>query len=283
MNPLARVVYRGIEKRVARYTTHFVSVGDDLRQQYLAAGVGAPERFSVIHSGMELERFITAGGMEEGRRAPIRAELGIPTEAVVYANISRMEPRKGHRYFLEAAARLVSGSAAEDTRAATGPLAGNASGAAASSGRAPWFVIVGDGPEETALRRQAEELGISERVVFTGYRGDVENMFALADVIVLTSLWEGLPRVLVQAAATGRPAISFACDGAGEVIENEVNGWVVPMRDVAAVTDRMARLLVAPELRRQMGEAGRAKVNNSWTVAAMVEQIDELYRRLLES
>ncbi|HKK49399.1 MAG TPA: glycosyltransferase family 4 protein [Alkalispirochaeta sp.] len=273
MNPLARVVYRSIEKRVARYTTHFVSVGDDLRQQYLTAGVGTPERFSVIHSGMELDRFIAAGGMGEARRAEIRAELGVPAEAVVYANISRMEPRKGHRYFLEAAAQVVG--------TPTGPQAGSASATEVSDGRDPWFVIVGDGPEESALRRQAQELGIGHRVVFTGYRGDVENMFAMSDVVVLTSLWEGLPRVLVQAAATGRPAISFACDGAGEVIENDENGWVVPMRDVAAVANRMGQLRCEPELRRHMGEAGRAKVNTSWTVEAMVEQIDQLYQRLL--
>ncbi|MEX2445503.1 MAG: glycosyltransferase family 4 protein [Alkalispirochaeta sp.] len=285
MNPLARVVYRGIEKRVARYTTHFVSVGDDLRQQYLAAGVGTAERFSVIHSGMELERFTAAGRMDEARRTAIRAELGVPAEAVVYANISRMEPRKGHRFFLEAAAALVGGPAApgvEAEAAPTGPQAGSASGTEVSDGRDPWFVIVGDGPEEAALRRQAQELGISRRVVFTGYRGDVENMFAMGDVVVLTSLWEGLPRVLVQAAATGRPAISFACDGAGEVIEDDVNGWVVPMRDTDAVADRMRRLLREPELRRSFGEAGRAKVNDSWTVEAMVEQIDALYRRLLD-
>jgi glycosyltransferase involved in cell wall biosynthesis len=311
----ARIVYRSIEKRVAHYTTHFVSVGDDLRQQYLAAGVGSPERFSVIHSGMELERFMEAGraegaahsedsdgtrddhadGPSPGDRAAspgpgevspresVRAEIGIPADAVVFANISRMEPRKGHRFFLEAAAAMVSGLAGGTIGASINPRAEHTSAAAESDGRNPWFVIVGDGPEEQALRRQAQELGIAERVVFTGYRRDVERMFAMADVVVLTSLWEGLPRVLVQAAAAGRPAISFACDGAREVIEDDGNGWVVPMRDVAEVTDRMQRLVSDPELRRRMGEAGRAKVNDTWTVSAMVDQIDELYRRLLES
>lgn len=262
MNPLARFVYRSIERYVVRYTTHFVSVGDDLRQQYLSAGVGAPEHFSVIHSGMELERFIAAGEMDQSRRAEVRAELGIPADAVVYANISRMEPRKGHRYFLEAAAAM--------------------DGANDHGGGDPWFVIVGDGPEEEVLRRQARKSGIGDRVIFTGYRRDVENMFAMCDVVVLTSLWEGLPRVLVQAAAARRPAITFNCDGAREVIEDGVNGWVVPMRDVPAVTNRMLRLLDDPDLRHRLGDAGRIKVNDTWTVEAMVEQIDSLYRRLLE-
>ena len=257
MSKPARVLFRAVERYTARRTTHFVSVGEDLRTQYLAAGVGSPERFSIIHSGMELARFTDAAMLPAEERTAVRSELGIPTDAVVFANVSRMEPRKGHRFFLDAAARLT------------------------WRGETPWFVIVGDGPEEEALRAQARELGIAERVIFTGYRGDVERMFAMADVVVLTSLWEGLPRVLVQAAAVGRPAVSFACDGAREIIDDDTNGWVVPMRDVEAVGDRMQRLVDHPEERRRMGEAARAKVNASWTVESMVEQIDTLYRRLL--
>jgi len=262
MNPLARLVYRTIERRVARYTTHFVPVGDDLRAQYLAARVGDAARYTVIHSGMELQRFLDAGAIDAAGRAAIRAELGIPADAVVFANISRMEPRKGHRFFLDAAARVA---------------------AVPPEGGTPWFVIVGDGPEEAALRRQAHDLGIGERVVFAGYRRDVERMFAMSDVVVLTSLWEGLPRVLVQAAAAARPAISFACDGAREVIADDENGWVVPMKDVEAVADRMRRLLGNPGLRERMGRTGRDRVNDSWTVEAMVGEIDALYRRLIDA
>lgn len=284
MNPLARLVYRTIERRVARYTTHFVPVGDDLRVQYLAARVGDAARYTVIHSGMELTRFLAAAAIDAAGRAAIRAELGIPADAVVFANISRMEPRKGHRFFLDAAARVAprpAGGMAPRTDGAgafarqTPPPAGE--------GGPPWFVIVGDGPEEAALRAQARELGIDERVVFTGYRRDVERMFAMSDVVVLTSLWEGLPRVLVQAAAAARPAISFACDGAREVIVDDENGWVVPMKDVDAVADRMGRLLADPALRERMGQAGRALVNDSWTVEAMVGEIDALYSRLLDA
>jgi glycosyltransferase involved in cell wall biosynthesis len=273
MNPIARLVYRTIERRVARHTTHFVSVGDDLRTQYLAAGVGAASDYSVIHSGMELDRFIEAGRMDMEERAALRLQLGIPADAVVFANISRMEPRKGHRFFLEAAAGLITSNAPGTDSATT-------DGAAPMRGQA-WFVIVGDGPEEAALRAQAAELGIADRVVFTGYRRDVEKMFGMSDVIVLTSLWEGLPRVLVQAAAAGRPAVSFACDGAGEVITDGENGWVVPMRDTAAVRDRMEHLLADAPLRERLGAAARANVNDSWTVEAMVARIDDLYRRLL--
>ncbi len=255
MNPIARPIYRTIERRVARYTTHFVSVGADLRTQYLDAGVGTPDRFSVIHSGMDLTRFLAVSDSTRAERESIRRDLGVPPDAVVFANISRMEPRKGHRFFLEAAAQMTAGDS--------------------------WFVIVGDGPEEDALRRQAGVLGIEDRLVFTGYRGDVELMFSMSDAVVLTSLWEGLPRVLVQAAASSRAAISFACDGAHEIISDDKNGWIVPMKDVGAVADRMDRLAKDPDLRESMGRAGRAQVNESWTVESMVQSIESLYEQLI--
>ena len=258
MNALARGVYRTIERRVARYTTHFVSVGDDLRRQYLAAGVGEPQRYSVIHSGMDFARFSAAGLVDSTQRDSIRAELGIPRDACVFTNVSRMEPRKGHHFFLEAASRVMRGK-----------TEGN-----------PWFVIVGDGPEEQNLKDQARGLGIESRVIFTGYRRDVERMFAMTDVVVLSSLWEGLPRVLVQAAAARRPAVSFACDGAGEVIRDGSNGWVVPMRDVERLAVRMSDLLHDPLRARKMGEKGAELVNDSWSVDAMVDSLSTLYQDL---
>ena len=224
--------------------------------------MGDAERFSVIHSGMELSRFIQAGAMTEAERHTIRQELGIPQKAVLFTMVGRMEPRKGHRFFVTAAAEL-----AARKRSVEGP--------------SPVFAVVGDGPEQTGLKAQAESLGVADRFFFVGYRHDVERMFAMTDVAVLTSLWEGLPRVLVQAAATGRPAISFACDGAGEVIGDGENGWVVRMRDTVAVADAMERLLIDAPLRKTMGAAARQRVNESWTVESMVAAQDELYARLL--
>lgn len=266
MNPIARALYRTIERRVARYTTHFVTVGDDLRRQYIDAGVGTPDTFSVIHSGMELERFTAAGAMPASSRDQDRAEWGVEPHHVLVVNVSRMEPRKGHRFFLEAAAAL-SGELSKES-----PTAGGAK---------LRFMIVGDGPEEAALREQAARLGIADRVIFTGYRTDVERFFAMADVVALTSLWEGLPRVLVQAAATGKPAVTFACDGAAEVVADGETGFVVGMRDVAALTERLRSLVESAELRARMGVRAKSMVNESWTVEAMVTQIEALYEGLV--
>lgn len=257
MSPPARYLYRALERHAARWTSHFVSVGEDLRDQYLEAGVGRREQWSVIRSGMELDRFHAAADMSPGQRMAVREELGIPSTATVFTMVGRMEQRKGHRFFLEAAGMLM---ARRPERTAE-----------------PVFVIVGDGPEEHNLRAQAAASGIAGHTVFAGYRNDVERVISASDAVVLTSLWEGLPRVLVQAAATATPAISFACDGAHEIIADGENGWVVPMRDTAAVVERMGRLLADPELGRRMGKAGRVRVNQDWTVDAMIAETEALY------
>lgn len=262
MGRLSRTIYRWIERYVARFTTHFVSVGHDIMNKYLEARIGEPEEYTVIHSGMELSRFQEAGTLPPAQIVAVREELGIPPEATVVAKISRLEKRKGYPYFLRAAQRVCQSCSPQQSGV--------------------YFLIVGDGPEMEPMQALARELGIADQVIFTGYRTDVERMFAAADIVALTSLWEGLPRVLVQAAAVGRPIVTFNCDGAWEIVEEGTTGYIVGMRDEESFARRLERLVADPELRRNMGAAARAKVDESWSREAMARSIEELYRRLLE-
>ena len=261
MGRLSRTMYRWIERWVARFTTHFVSVGHDIMQKYLDAGVGRAEEYTVIHSGMELDRFQRAGSLSPEEIASLREELGIPVTATVVAKISRLEKRKGYPHFLRAAQQLCRSCSPQQSGV--------------------YFLIVGDGPELEPMKEYAEELGIAEQVIFTGYRADVERMFAVADIVALTSLWEGLPRVLVQAAAVGRPIVTFNCDGAWEIVEEGRTGYIVGMRDEEALARQLDRLVADRKLREEMGRLARAKVDASWSREAMVSTIEELYERLL--
>lgn len=261
MGRVSRTIYRWIERYVARSTTHFVSVGHDIMQKYLEAGIGEPAEYTVIHSGMELSRFQEAGDLSQEEIGTIREELGIPAAAMVVAKISRLEKRKGYPHFLRSAQQLCQSCSPQQSGV--------------------YFLIVGDGPELEAMRQYAEELGIADKVIFTGYRTDVERMFAAADIVALTSLWEGLPRVLVQAAAVGRPIVTFNCDGAWEIVEEGSTGYIVDMRDEDTFARRLDRLVADPRLRKEMGAKARAKVDESWSREAMVNSIEELYQRLL--
>ncbi|MFP4331305.1 MAG: glycosyltransferase [Spirochaetaceae bacterium] len=263
MGRVSREVYRLIERYVARFTTHFVSVGEDIKEKYLAAGVGSREKYTVIHSGMELSRFQAAADLPAEEIAAIKEELGIPPQATVIAKISRLEKRKGYPYFLRAAQRLLRSCSPQQTGV--------------------YFLIVGDGPELESMRAYASELGVAERVVFTGYRRDVERMFAASDIVALTSLWEGLPRVLVQAAACGKAIVTFDCDGAWEIVEEGRTGYIVGMKDEANLYRRLDRLVADRRLREEMGRRARSKVDESWSREAMIRSIETLYDQLLEN
>lgn len=264
MSYLERALYKRLERWVAKRTDAFVPVGQDLQNNYLAVGIGRPEQYHVIHSGMELDKFRRVAEMPLSERQAIRMELGIPTDTVVIGMISRMEPRKQHELFLQSINRIPSDAGS------------------VPPGRSPvWILLAGDGPREEEIKNMVQTMGLADRTVFAGYRNDVERMFAACDIIALTSKWEGLPRVLVQAAACGLPAVSFEVDGAWEILKDGETGYIVPSGDVEALADRLGKLVQDRELREAMGQAAQNQVEDSWTVEAMVDGVEILYKSLL--
>jgi glycosyltransferase involved in cell wall biosynthesis/thymidylate kinase len=259
IHPLKRYLFLFIERFCGKFTDFFIPVGEDMRKKYLAAGIGKPDKYRTIYSGMELERFLKAGELDKEELREIREGLGINNDEIVIGNVSKIQERKGFNYFLEAAKKII--VEYDNVR----------------------FIIVGNGPDEKQLKERCRKMGLDKRVIFTGYCRDVENMFAIMDIKVLTSLWEGLPRVLVQAAAVGKPMVSFDVDGAWEIIKEGVNGYIVPIRDVDALVDRIKYLIDNQEIRKSMGKKSRELLNDSWNYRKMVAEIEELYQELIKS
>jgi glycosyltransferase involved in cell wall biosynthesis len=133
------------------------------------------------------------------------------------------------------------------------------------------------------LRERARQGGFLDNVVFAGLvaRERIPAMLAAMDVLVHTSLREGLARVLPQALAMGKPCVSFDLDGASEVVVPGVTGFLVRPGDVAALRESIVRLLVDPALRARLGESGRALVDPAFRAETMVAQIAAVYWRLL--
>lgn len=259
INPFLRFLFKSIEKFCGRFTDVFIPVGEDIKQKYLNAGIGKPEQYYTIYSGMELDRFYKAGNYSKDKINKIKNELGITEDEIVVGNVSKIQKRKGYKYYLEVANKLV------------------------KQYKNVKFLIVGSGPHEHEIKRQTKEMKLNENVIFTGYRTDVENMFAIFDIKVLTSLWEGLPRVLVQAAAVGKPIVSFDVDGVWEIVENGKNGFIVPMKDIDAMTEKIKILIENETLRKKMGQFSREKVSNLWSVEKMVDSIDKVYQNLINN
>jgi glycosyltransferase involved in cell wall biosynthesis len=143
------------------------------------------------------------------------------------------------------------------------------------------FVIVGDGPLRAEVETEIAALGITERIHLTGIRRDVPDLMHSFNVFALTSLWEGLPRVLPQAMAAGLPIVATAVDGNAEAVTDGVNGFLTPPGDPQAMASALLRLLENPALAAQMGEVGRIRAAD-FSAHKMVSDIAALYEALLE-
>jgi glycosyltransferase involved in cell wall biosynthesis len=251
-----RWFYLTLERVAARFTHQFVAVGEDVKAIYLRSGIGEPRTYETIYSGMPLDDYLEAGRMGEAEREALRAELGLEPRHQVLGMAARLEPRKGHAYLFQAVQRLK--PAHQNLR----------------------VLILGDGALRSELEGMCRTLEIADVVRFLGHRLDLPRVLTAVDVSVLTSLWEGLPRVLVQSAAAGRPIVTFDVEGAWEVVRDGQNGFIVPTRDVDALTARLGALLADRAHARALGEAGRAHVGARWNVDTMLGRLDDLYQRL---
>jgi glycosyltransferase involved in cell wall biosynthesis len=251
-------VYIQLKRLCAPLTDVLISVNEKTARGAFEAGIGRADQYVTIYSGMELEPFLGIGGrlsVEEAKR-----RLGIPADAPVVGKIARLFPLKGHDQFLAAAAEIAKGE----------PRA--------------WFLLVGDGILRANLEAEARRIGIRERTVFAGLVPPerVPAHIQAMDVVVHTSLREGLARVLPQAGAVGKPVVTFDLDGAPEVIRSGESGYLVAPGDTSAVASRVLELFSDPERRRVFGEAGRAFASANFGVEQMVERINAIYERLLE-
>ena len=250
-------VYVWLKKRCAPLTDLLISVNDQTVRGAIAAGIGRPDQYITIYSGIELDRFLSV--RDRFDTAAAKRRVGIPPDAPVVGKIARLFPLKGHEQFLDAAAEI------------------------ARRNPAAWFLIVGDGPLREQLEQRVADLGLKARTVFTGRvpPDEVPECIQAMDVVVHTSLREGIARVLPQAGAVGKPIVTFDLDGAPEVVRDGLSGYLVAPLDISLLARRTAELLDDADLRRRMGEAGRRFAEQNFSVEHMVARINEQYERLL--
>lgn len=245
-----RAAFMAAEKLVATMTTAFIAVSRENLETGVQLGLFPRERVTVIRSGIDLRAFSQA---TDGQA--VREELAIPPEAPVVLQVSCFKPQKAPERFVELAARL----------APTFPEAR--------------FLLVGDGDLRERLERLRQKWGLLERLHFLGWRRDVPRLLRAANVVTLTSRFEGLPRVLVEARCAGVPVVAMAVDGVVEVVVDGVNGFLVPPGDVATMAEKVALLLANPELARALGEAGKQGLEE-FSVERMVADQEALYLKL---
>jgi len=257
LNIIVKNIYIFLEKWVGKFTDKFITVGDDIKQKYIAKHIAEPDKYITIRSGFDLQQFIQTGTLSHTERSFERQRIGLKPTDIVIGSVSRLEPRKGHIHLIEAASKIV------------------------TQNQRIKFLIVGEGSYRTYLEDEVRRRNLTNWIMFLGYRSDIARIMALFDIFVLTSLWEGLPRVLVQAAALGKPIVTFDVEGAREVVVHEKNGFIIPAKNESKLIERLLWLSQHIDRAHQMGLMGKNLINESWDYRIMVQQINNLYQELL--
>jgi glycosyltransferase involved in cell wall biosynthesis len=144
------------------------------------------------------------------------------------------------------------------------------------------LLFVGDGADRERLEQRAHDLGLARSCLFAGYQRDVAPWYAICDVVVLASASEGTPVTIIEALAAGRPVVATRVGGVPDVVEEGETGFLVRPGDTHALAERLEILARDPERRVAMGETGRERVLERYAVGRLVDDIDALYRELLE-
>ncbi|QDU78569.1 Putative teichuronic acid biosynthesis glycosyltransferase TuaC [Polystyrenella longa] len=248
-------LYQRLEKRAFSQSGHTISVCNAMTEQYVAAGIGKPENYTTIYSGMELEPFLNPSRTSE----EMREELGIPDDAIVIGKVARLFELKGHEFLLQIAPELIQ--------------------------RHPnvRFLFVGDGVLREQMQQMIASRGLTDHFHFTGLvpPHEVPHYLQAMDIVVHTSLREGLPRVLPQALLSKKPIIAFNLDGSPEVCRHEETGLLVEPESTSGLLEAITRLIETPALGQQLAERGYELCLPMFDHEEMTRQVRQVYERVL--
>ncbi|KAA0217296.1 MAG: glycosyltransferase family 1 protein [Leptolyngbya sp. PLA3] len=251
-------LYAALERRAARRCHLVVCVADAMRTQFLDRGIGRPEQYVTVRSGMEIEPYVfpQAG---EGREQ-VRARLGLREDDFVIGTVARLAQHKGHDDILDALAQTMRSR--------------------------PQFKLlwVGDGWWADRLRRRIEALGLRDRVVLTGLVAPerIPGLVRAMDVLCHPSYREGLPRTVPQALLCGVCPVAYDVDGTGEICREMETGRLVAPGDVSGLGEALQWLADHPEERHALASRGRAECIEQFDARRMVSQLEEVYRHALD-
>lgn len=242
-----------LERFLAYFTDRLITLTHLGKADHVKFGIAPANKIIPIYSGIELDRFGQFNIDIEKRKQ----QLHLPLDSNLISVIARLAPVKGHRYFLEAAARII--EVIPKTR----------------------FLLIGDGPQRKKLTEQVKRLGLTEEVAFFGGCEDVRPFLAISDIVVLPSLNEGMGRILLKAQACGRPVVATRVGGIPEVVRDHQTGLLVPAGDAVALAEAIISLLKDKEKRRAISVQAKRWVDSKFSVEAMVERTANLYQELI--
>lgn len=244
---------RMMDKPLTYVTDRVIAVSYSVKELRVKRGLPDKNKVIVIHNGIDINKF--NGNLYDREKA--RGSLSIGVADVVVGVVGRLSPEKGLECFLEAAAK-VSRKCTESK-----------------------FIIVGDGPCKTILEEKAREWGISDKVIFTGFSGDVPQLLSAMDVFVSSSLFEPFGIAILEAMSMSKPVVATNVGGIPEMIISDVTGILVPPNDAEALYTAIIQLLNDPDKRNMFGQNGRKRIEEYFATQVLVNKLVKLYDELV--
>lgn len=240
---------RQIRRLLSPMIHHFIAVSADLAR-WLVEDVGVPGgKVTHIINGVDAVKFRPLG-----ERSASREELGLPVDKCLIGIVGRLDPVKDHATLLKAFSRLD---------------------------QTAHLVVVGDGPVRAELVGLADGLGVKDRVLFLGNRNDVPAILPALDVFVLPSIAEGISNTILEAMACGLPVVASRVGGNPELVDDAATGFLFPAGDEKELAGRLKLYLENSDLRQEHGRAARERIEREFSLEAMVDRYDRLYRSIL--
>ena len=237
-----------------RYFANLIlAVSDSVRNNIIEAGKIPPSKVFTLHNGIELERF---SEISPDIANVSKKDFGIPENSIVLITVAVLRPPKGIQYILEAIPQIL-----EEIPNA-------------------YYLIVGDGEHRNTLEEKAETLKISGHIRFAGYRSDIPELLALSDIFILPTLNDAFPTVLIEAMAAGKPVIASKIGGVPEIVQETINGILLPPGNPDAIRDACIRLIQDKELSERFAKASVKIANEKFGIMGQVKKLEQLYTDL---
>ncbi len=253
--PVKSWLLKMMERGLARITDRLVAVSELVKKDLIAYGVAPPEKISVIPLGFDLEPFFDC----ESLKGEFRSELELGPGDQLVGILGRIFPIKNHRLFLESAAQI----AQQESNV--------------------HFVIVGDGVLRSEMEKYAQDLGIDQRVFFTGWRRDLPRIYADLDLLVVSSNNEGTPVSAIEAMASGCPVVATRVGGLPDVVQDRETGYLVPPKQPQALAAAILKLIRNSKKAEQMGRSAQLSVEKRFSLDRLLRDTENLYEELLTS
>jgi len=251
-NAVTKNIFVFAERFAAHLASHFIAVTNEDVAKGVKHGIGPEDKYSIIRSGIDISSYSSADTDKDA----LKKELNIAPDEKVITTIGPFKPQKNLGDFIKVCA-LVSKEA-----------------------RNARFLIVGDGEQRPLLEELIKKNDLSSKVSLLGWRKDISSILAITDVFAMTSLWEGLPRSILEAMCSGVPAVANAVDGVKEIIQDGRNGFLVEPGDLNKFASKIIYLLAGAGRAAEMGKNGKITVGRQYDINFMVKQQEKLYKKL---